>query len=142
MIMVFFKINEKKSEKQSKYEQYQNFDLNSQWNYKKKNKKRILMKKNEKTSQWNIRQKKNFYENSGKYYLSYAKNNENYFQLNQYVKEFDESKKANNAENLKKSNNYESIYFINFELIVNCRKYDKEFFFNNKFHKHIKICKI
>lgn len=49
-------------------------------------------------------------------------------------------KKTNAKESQESFNQHKSAHVVILKLILNCRKCSKEFFSNNKFYKHLKIC--
>ena len=56
-----------------------------------------------------------------------------------YSENFEKVNNAENIDDFEKSNYHESANFV-FKFIFECIKCHKEFFFNNKFHKHFRQC--
>lgn len=90
----------------------------------------------------NYSSEEEFYKNNDEFYSSYGY--KSYIKSEQVMKQSDQSHEDDNNVEIKsqtKLNNYESAYFVNIKLILECRRCSKEFFSNNKLHKHLKFCK-
>ena len=132
-----------------KYKKYQKPDTKSQWQHKKTQQKTYFdEKKYEKKSEmkkW-ISPKDNYYGKNDDYY-QFQQKYESYDDSDYVMKYSKSLEKINNVENIddfEKKFDSESSYHksANFavKFILKCIKFQKEFYFNNKFHKHFRQC--